>query len=106
MKTTGTRQEVWDGAASRTRGGLTKSDLTQSRTGGIVSKRMSEAARARWATKHPKVETPKKPVAKKAVVKKRKAAAVTDTASASGDPAPRVAEVSGADSSDTWSQSG
>ena len=41
----GTRNEVWDGLCTMTRGGLTKDDLMMSKTNKIVSKRKSEAAK-------------------------------------------------------------
>ena len=41
----GTRDEVWQGIAEKTRGGLTKDKLTLSRTGRLVSKLKSEQAR-------------------------------------------------------------
>ena len=43
----GTREQVWSGAASKTSGGLSKNDLVMSKTGHIVSRKQSEAARAR-----------------------------------------------------------
>ena len=45
----GTRQEVWDGECMMTRGGLTKDDLVLSKTGRLVSRKKSEAARASYA---------------------------------------------------------
>ena len=44
----GTRSEVWEDSCSMTRGGLTKDDLMLSKTGRIVSKKKSEAARAAY----------------------------------------------------------
>ena len=44
----GTRSEVFDGTAEKTRGGLLKADLMISRTGRIVSKKKSEQARAAY----------------------------------------------------------
>lgn len=44
----GDRQGVWDGIATMTRGGLTKDDLVMSKTGRIVSKKKSEAARVAY----------------------------------------------------------
>lgn len=38
----GTRQEVWDGIAYRTSGGLTKNDFTMNRVGKVVSKTKSD----------------------------------------------------------------
>ena len=49
VKKFGTRQEVWDGESSMTRGGLTKDDLVLSKTGRLVSRKKSEAARASYA---------------------------------------------------------
>ena len=45
VKKFGTRSEVYDELAERTRGGLAKADLIVSRTGKIVSKKKSEMAR-------------------------------------------------------------
>lgn len=47
MANVGTRDQVWNGTASKTSGGLAKGDLVMSKTGHIVSKKQSEAARAR-----------------------------------------------------------
>jgi hypothetical protein len=44
----GTRSEVWDGTAEKTRGGLTRDKLMLSRTGRLVSKLKSEQARAAY----------------------------------------------------------
>ena len=44
----GSKQEVWNGAAHKTAGGLTKADLVLSKGGKPVSKRQSEAAAARY----------------------------------------------------------
>ena len=44
----GTRSEVFDGTAEKTRGGLKKADLMISRTGRIVSRKKSEQARAAY----------------------------------------------------------
>ena len=44
----GSKQAVWDGAAHKTAGGLTKADLVLSKSGKPVSKRQSEAAAARY----------------------------------------------------------
>ena len=41
----GSRSEVWEESCSMTRGGLSKDDLMLSKTGRIVSKKKSEAAR-------------------------------------------------------------
>ena len=45
MRKYGSRQEVWDGLCSQTRGGLSKDDLMMSKTNKIVSKKKSEAAK-------------------------------------------------------------
>ena len=44
----GSKQEVWDGTAQRTAGGLTKADLVLSKRGKPVSKKQSQAAAARY----------------------------------------------------------
>ena len=44
----GTRSEVWEDACTMTRGGLTKNDLMLSKTGRIVSKKKSEAAKVAY----------------------------------------------------------
>ena len=44
----GSKQEVWNGTAHKTAGGLTKADLVLSKKGKPVSKRQSEAAAARY----------------------------------------------------------
>lgn len=44
----GTKQAVWDGAALKTAGGLTKADLVLSKRGKPVSKKQSAAAAARY----------------------------------------------------------
>lgn len=44
----GTRLQVWNGTADKTSGGLTKSDLTKSSSGKVVSKKMQAHGR-RWA---------------------------------------------------------
>ena len=41
----GSRIQVWRGVKKKTRGGLTKSDLTRNRYGKIVSKKASSAAK-------------------------------------------------------------
>jgi len=46
-KRVGTRDEVWVGNAAKTAGGLSKSDLVMSKSGNVVSRKQSEAARAR-----------------------------------------------------------
>ena len=47
IKARGTRKEVWEGTAMHTGSGLSKDDLFLSKTGKIVSRRQSEAAKAR-----------------------------------------------------------
>lgn len=42
--TVGSRRQVWNGTADKTKGGLTRSDLMLNNTGKIVSKRASKAA--------------------------------------------------------------
>ena len=44
----GSKQEVWNGTAHKTAGGLTKADLVLSKGGKPVSKKQSEAAAARY----------------------------------------------------------
>ena len=44
MRKYGNRQDVFNGEAEKTRGGLTKDDLMLSKTGKIVSKKKSIAA--------------------------------------------------------------
>ena len=44
----GSKKQVWDGAAHRTAGGLTKADLVLNKQGKPVSKKQSEAAAARY----------------------------------------------------------
>ena len=44
MRKYGNRQDVFNGEAEKTRGGLTKDDLILSKTGKIVSKKKSLAA--------------------------------------------------------------
>ena len=44
----GSKQEVWNGTAHKTAGGLTKADLVLSKKGKPVSKKQSEAAAARY----------------------------------------------------------
>lgn len=48
MKTQGTRAEVFRGDALRTAGGLTKKDLKKNKFGLIVSKKASQASKARF----------------------------------------------------------
>jgi len=47
MKTKGSREDVWNGIAQETAGGLKKKDLMISKTGTIVSKKASESAKSR-----------------------------------------------------------
>ena len=45
----GTREEVWEGSASKTSGGLTKADLSlNTKTGKVVSTKQSQAAKDRY----------------------------------------------------------
>ena len=44
----GSKQQVWNGTAQRTAGGLTKVDLMLNKRGKPVSKKQSEAAAARY----------------------------------------------------------
>ena len=44
----GTKKQVWDGAAHRTAGGLTKADLVLNKQGKPVSKKQSMAAAERY----------------------------------------------------------
>lgn len=46
-KKKGSREEVWKGVAQETAGGLRKKDLTISKTGTLVSKKASQAAKNR-----------------------------------------------------------
>ena len=48
VKRYGTRNDVFEGLAEKTRGGLTKDDLMLSKTGKIVSKKKSLAAKASY----------------------------------------------------------
>ena len=45
MKATGTKDEVWDGLARRTRGGLMKKHLMVNKRGKVVSKLKSQIAK-------------------------------------------------------------
>lgn len=47
MRKYGSRQDVWDGVCTMTRGGLTKDSLIL-KNGKLVSKKKSEAARAAY----------------------------------------------------------
>ena len=48
MRKYGSRQEVWDGLCTMTRGRLSKDDLMMSKTNKIVSKKKSEAAKVSY----------------------------------------------------------
>jgi hypothetical protein len=48
VKRYGTRNDVFEGLAEKTRGGLDKDDLMLSKTGKIVSKKKSMAAKASY----------------------------------------------------------
>ena len=48
IKKFGDRNAVWDGLASRTRGGLTKDDLMMSKNGKLVSRKKSEIAKRNY----------------------------------------------------------
>jgi len=48
MKARGTRDEVWEGIARATSGGLVKADLRKNARGVLVSIKQSDAARARY----------------------------------------------------------
>ena len=48
VKRYGTRNDVFEGLAEKTRGGLTRDDLMLSKTGKIVSKKKSLAAKASY----------------------------------------------------------
>ena len=74
----GSRYEVFDAeTALQTRGGLKKEDLMLSRTGKIVSKKKSLAAKALYSqygfSKRPKKEEPKKKTPPKRRTRKKKA---------------------------------
>ena len=68
IKKFGDRNAVWDGLASRTRGGLTKDDLMMSKNGKLVSRKKSEIAKRNYKEfgfnkrkqPEPEVEEPKK----------------------------------------------
>lgn len=68
MKKYGDRQSVYDGLCKMTRGGLTKDDLLQSKTGKIVSKKKSERAKENYA----KYGFSKREIAKEEPKKKRR----------------------------------
>ena len=52
LKKRGTREEVWNGQAASTSGGLTRQDLMISNTGKIVSKRASEKSKQLMLDRH------------------------------------------------------
>ena len=52
LKKRGTREEVWNGQAASTSGGLTRQDLMISNTGKIVSKRASEKSKQLMIDRH------------------------------------------------------
>ena len=49
MKTIGTKKDVWEGKALHTSGGLTKSKLTLSKTGKVVSKAKQALGKQQYA---------------------------------------------------------
>lgn len=49
IKTVGTKKEVWDGKAMHTSGGLTKSKLTLSKVGKVVSKAKQALGKQQYA---------------------------------------------------------
>jgi DVNP family len=51
-KKIGTKREVFSGRALKTPGGLTKEDIVKSKSGRIVSKRASDAAKLNWAKRN------------------------------------------------------
>ena len=75
VKRYGTRNDVFEGIAEKTRGGLTREDLMLSKTGKIVSKKKSLAAKASYEkfgfAKRQKDEE-NKPVQEEEKPKKRK----------------------------------
>ena len=76
MKRFGTRQEVWEGECTMTRGGLTKDDLILSKSNRLVSKKKSEAAKAayeKFGFKKRAVPVPEKPKRKRRRKKKPEA---------------------------------
>ena len=52
LKKRGTREQVWNGEAHSTSGGLTRQDLMISNTGKIVSKKASEKSKALMLDRH------------------------------------------------------
>lgn len=48
MKINGTREEVWDNHATKTRGGLKKKDLLKTSSGKIISKKVSALSKNRY----------------------------------------------------------
>lgn len=73
----GTRSEVWEDACTMTRGGLTKNDLMLSKTGRIVSKKKSEAAKVAYTQFGFRKRQEEEAVEKK-VRKRRKKKAIKD----------------------------
>src|SRR6056297_2709591 len=47
VRSVGSREDVWEGLALKTKGGLTKDDLEETESGRIVSKRVSEQSTLR-----------------------------------------------------------
>ena len=54
LKKRGTREQVWNGEAHSTSGGLTRQDLMISNTGKIVSKKASEKSKQLMLDRHAK----------------------------------------------------
>ena len=83
VKKFGTRSEVYDELAERTRGGLAKADLIVSRTGKIVSKKKSEMARKSFLEfgfkKRLKAEEKEAPAPKKRTRKRRRKSTIVVT---------------------------
>ena len=83
VKKFGTRSEVYDELAERTRGGLAKADLIVSRTGKIVSKKKSEMARKSFLEfgfkKRLKLKAEEKPAPKKRTRKRRRKSTIVVT---------------------------
>ena len=71
IKKFGDRMSVWEGTASMTRGGLSKDDLTMSKSGKLVSRKKSELARANYA-KFGFAKRKAEPVAEEEPKKKRR----------------------------------
>ena len=57
MKIVGSRAEVWHGVAKKTKGGLTKDDLTQNKYGRIVSKKRSQLGKRMFHNIKPFMKT-------------------------------------------------